>query len=543
MLQATKRNFSAITAHAVDMFFDPCTTARLAKDVEDRVRSQQVRAVVRLTPAMMVANIVNASALVIVLEISDQSTLLSSVWAMAAIAIAVQTLWAYARRRSVLIPATLGKEVVHRVVGSAALFGFIWTVPGLFFLPSVTGSAQAFLGALVTGMIGGGAIALYPIPAAAIVCSGLITAGGLLGLALTGDPVLIGFALIAAAFFFVVSKSILRHSEIFVSEFVGRLEIEGKNQVIERFLEETRASSLYEKKESERRLAHAQKMEAIGQLTGGIAHDFNNLLAIIQGNAELIAVEGKADDTLVKPIMKATATGSDLIQRLLLIARKKALRPQTVDIGQLIGGMVSLLRRTLGAHLCIETLIDSNLWHAMADQCQLEGAILNLSLNARDAMPETGKLVIEAKNASPQTSATLRKLGVGSGEYVQITVRDTGRGMTARVKERALEPFFTTKKFGQGSGLGLSTVFGFTSQSNGHLSLESAVGVGTTVKLFLPRSHSTVRVPSSEITDRRLHHGHGETIVVVEDDTDVPEHRSSAQSGPRLDVAPYTAAH
>ena len=376
----------------------------------------------------------------------------------------------------------------HKVVRNAALFGALWAMPGVYVLPAVSGTAQAFVAALLTGMIGGGALALHPIPAAAIVFLVTVTAGGLIGLARTGDPTLIGFILIALAFFFVVSRNILRHSEVFVSEFVGKLELEEKNRLVAQLLDKTRPAASEEKDRSERRLAQAQKMEAIGQLTGGVAHDFNNLLAAIQGHAELIALEGKADPSLVAPILSATERGSDLVRRLLSVARKQALKPESVDIGQLVAGMTPLLRRTLEASIRIETHVEPTVWSARADPGQLESAILNLVLNARDAMPRGGRLVIDCRNARAATNGPLRRQGARAGEFVQIAVRDKGRGMTAEVRERALEPFFTTKKFGEGSGLGLSTVFGFVRQSGGYLEIESEPGAGTTVRLFLPRS-------------------------------------------------------
>jgi signal transduction histidine kinase len=486
MLQTGKAGVAPRLSWVLD-FGDPCDSIDLSEEMRARVRAQQVRAVTRMTPALMVANIVNACALVIVLCVSHQYSAPAGIWAGLIVMPALWTLWR-ARRGPMPFPATMRAKTCHKLVRSAALFGALWAVPGVYILPAVDGTAQAFTAALLTGMIGGGALVLHPIPAAAMAFQVLVTAGGLFGLARTGDPALIGFILIALAFFFVVSRSILRHSEVFVSEFVGKMELEEKNRLVARLLDQTRSAANEERLHSERRLAEAQKMEAIGQLTGGIAHDFNNLLATIQGNAELISLEGKADPSLVAPIAAATARGSELVRRLLSVARKQPLQPEAVDVGRLVAGMASLLQGTVGPAIMIETHVEPTIWRAMADPGQLQSAILNLVLNARDAMPRGGRLVIDCRNARAGTNDALGHLGTRPGEFVQVAVRDKGRGMTAKVRERALEPFFTTKKFGDGSGLGLAMVFGFVRQSDGHVAIESEPGAGTVVRLFLPRA-------------------------------------------------------
>ncbi len=468
-------------------FGDPCQAIDLSEEARARVRAQQVLAITRMTPPLMIANIVNACALVIVLCVSQQFAPPEGLWALSVVMLALWTLWR-ARRRARPLPTTMRPETCHKVVRSAVLFGAFWAAPGVYILPVVGGTAQVFTAALLTGMIGGGALALHPIPAAAIAFLVIVTAGGLLGLARTGDPALIGFILMTLAFFFVVSRNILRHSEIFVSEFVAKMELEEKNRLVARLLDQTRSAANDAKVRSERRLAQAQKMEAIGQLTGGIAHDFNNLLATIQGNAELIALEGKADPSLVAPITVATARGSGLVRRLLSVARKQPLRPEAVEVDRLVAEMAALLGRSLAPKIRVETHVEPAIWRAWVDPGELRGAILNLVDNAQDAMPRGGRLVIDCRNARAGTSEALQRLGAQAGEFVQVAVRDRGSGMTAEVRERALEPFFTTKKFGEGSGLGLSTVFGFVRQSGGHMAIESEPGVGTVVRLFLPRA-------------------------------------------------------
>ncbi len=257
---------------------------------------------------------------------------------------------------------------------------------------------------------------------------------------------------------------------------------------------------LTEKRSIEDQLRQAQKMESIGQLTGGVAHDFNNLLAVVVGNLETLkrrfeAMFGAQHPPLLR-LMEGALQGADraaaLTRQLLAFSRRQSLDPQPFEPGMLIDGVVALLRRSLGERIAVTTLVPTGIWTAFADTHQLEGALLNLALNARDAMPEGGRLSIAAANA---------------GDYVEISVADTGTGMSQDVLARAFEPFFTTK--GQNSGLGLSQVYGFVKQSGGDAAIESTPGGGTVVRLYLPRFSSA----PIEATG-----GRGELILLVEDD-------------------------
>ncbi len=494
----------------------------LPEDTLARVRARQVYAISRLTLPMMVANIVNAFALLIVMELSGQSSLAIHLWAVCAVPFALYTCFVWYRRQSAPFPLKLGRRTARKAVKNAALLGSIWVIPGLFFLPNTTGVAQSFLIALAAGMIAGGAMALYPLPAAAITYSTVIAVGSFIGFSATGSATMIGFAMVTLAFFFIVVTTVRRHSDVFVSEFVGRLELDRKNILIEQLLEEVQAQASHDRIKSERRLAQAQKMEAIGQLTGGIAHDFNNLLAAIQGHAELIDLEGKADHSLVSPILRSTKRGSDLVRELLSIARKQPLKSQNIDVGAMIETMAPLLSRTLGGRIEIRQDVPADLWQAYADFVHLEGAILNLALNARDAMPNGGALTLECMNASANTSDVLRGIEGATGQYVCVAIRDTGHGMSEEVRQRASQPFFTTKHFGNGSGLGLSTVEGFCAQSGGHMWIQSQEGIGTTIYMFLPRGKDVSKVedPVSEAFETVVL-GNQEHVLVVEDDEEV----------------------
>ena len=243
---------------------------------------------------------------------------------------------------------------------------------------------------------------------------------------------------------------------------------------------------------AEQALRQAQKMEAVGRLTGGIAHDFNNLLTAILGNIDMASRRLSDGDERVRRLLGSARQASDraatLVQRLLSFSRQHPLEVRAVDINRLVQGMSELLRRTIGEPISVETVLAGGLWKAAVDPNQLENAILNLALNARDAMPDGGRLTIETANTHLDESyAAAQGEELSHGQYVMLAVTDSGAGMTQEVKDRAFEPFFTTKPMGAGSGLGLSQVYGFVRQSGGYIKIYSEVGVGSTIKLYFPR--------------------------------------------------------
>jgi signal transduction histidine kinase/ActR/RegA family two-component response regulator len=271
------------------------------------------------------------------------------------------------------------------------------------------------------------------------------------------------------------------------------------------------------------RLMQSQRLEAVGQLTGGVAHDFNNLLTVVMGNAELLVEQAgdkpeSADQRLLaEMIVGAAQRGAALTQQLLAFARKQALSPKPLDVNQLIAQMDSMLRRTLGEHIEIELIRAAGLWQAMVDQGQLENALLNLCLNARDAMPKGGRLTIETANTVLDQAYADTHPEVKPGQYVMLAVSDTGQGISAEHIELVFQPFFTTKEKGKGTGLGLAMVYGFVKQSAGHINIYSEKGHGTAVKLYLPRAlYTQASVP--EAHERVMPTGGKETILVVEDD-------------------------
>jgi CheY-like chemotaxis protein len=267
-------------------------------------------------------------------------------------------------------------------------------------------------------------------------------------------------------------------------------------------------------------------METVGQLTGGIAHDFNNLLQIIAGNLDILRRTIPADSVrLLRPVENAIR-GADraaiLTQRLLAFSRRQPLSPKVIDPNKLVSGMSEMLHRTLGETYSVETVLGSGLWKVEVDPNQLETALLNLAVNARDAMPGGGKLTIETANTHLDRAYAEINSGAIPGQYVVLCVSDTGVGMDRDTVERAFEPFFTTKGVGKGTGLGLSMVYGFVKQSGGHLKIYSEEGEGTTVKIYLPRHHGSVPDTEKGEQDERVPGGDpSATILVCEDDDDV----------------------
>lgn len=274
--------------------------------------------------------------------------------------------------------------------------------------------------------------------------------------------------------------------------------------------------------ESQAALLQSKKMEAVGKLTGGVAHDFNNVLQIIGSNLQLIKIENAANDKIQKrtaSALEGVKRGALLASQLLAFGRRQPLQPGAIDVSVLLSGIHELLRRSLGETVEVATRVQEHVWHALVDANQLENVILNLAINARDAMSGEGRLTIEASNAVLSPASLFKEQELESGEYVLISVADTGSGMSAEVRERAFEPFFTTKPQGEGTGLGLSTAYGFVKQSGGHIEIDSELGHGTVVRLYLPRAERGTAQANTQRKDQdEKPLGGSELILVVEDE-------------------------
>jgi len=279
-----------------------------------------------------------------------------------------------------------------------------------------------------------------------------------------------------------------------------------------------------DRRKAEEQLQQSQKMEAVGQLTSGIAHDFNNLLAVVGGNVDLVVgrlrQDGKSHELLKRALM-AVDRGSRLTQRLLSFSRKQPLDPSPIDVDDLVQGMNDLFERTLGEKFQIELNTSKSLWVCEADASQLESALLNLVINARDAMPSGGVITIETRNVQLREDDLAESDACPPGDYILIAVTDTGSGMSREVLGRVFEPFFTTKQIGEGSGLGLSMVYGFAKQSGGHVSVDSQVDQGTVFRLYLPRSRSSFALDPMEKAGISADMSGQEKVLIVEDDPDV----------------------
>jgi PAS domain S-box-containing protein len=278
------------------------------------------------------------------------------------------------------------------------------------------------------------------------------------------------------------------------------------------------------RKAIEHQFRQSQKMEAVGQLTGGIAHDFNNLLSIIICNLELLLEQlepGTEDHELGDMALAAGLHGAELVKQILAFSRKQNLEPNRIDVNELVESMMNLLSRSLGEQIEIHLEMQSELWTAVADRVQLQTALVNLATNARDAMPDGGQLIIQTENRELDEFYARQFPELTPGSYVMIAVSDTGTGMSAETVERAFDPFFTTKPPGEGTGLGLSMVFGFVKQSGGHVRIYSELDQGTTIQLYLPRTTADSDASSAPQQYQRTPQAKGTHILIVEDNRDL----------------------
>jgi len=299
-------------------------------------------------------------------------------------------------------------------------------------------------------------------------------------------------------------------------------------------------TQIAQREHAEAALRQSQKMEAIGRLTGGIAHDFNNMLAIVLGSLDLLLRRFADADPKLLRFAKDAREGANraavLTQRLLAFSRLQPLKPTSADIARAVNDMAALLRRTLGETIAVETVSAGGLWRAHIDVAELETAILNLAINSRDSMPDGGKLTIETGNAYLDRAYADAEPDVTPGQYVMVAVTDTGAGIAQDILPQVFEPFFTTKPTGHGTGLGLSQVLGFIKQSGGHVRLYSELGVGTTVKLYLPRSLAEHEPPPSHVSISSANERRHQTVLVVEDEPGVREYVIEALADLGYDV-------
>ncbi|MDE1995646.1 MAG: response regulator [Rhizobiaceae bacterium] len=331
------------------------------------------------------------------------------------------------------------------------------------------------------------------------------------------EDLISGVAAIAA-----ISVDNARLFQALQKELAERRRAELELQDVNANLEDRVLAEIGERTKTEQALRQAQKMEAIGQLTGGVAHDFNNLLQVVSGNLQLLSRDVAGNEKAERRIRNAlegVERGSKLASQLLAFGRRQALEPKVVNIGRFVSGIEDMLRRTIGDGIEIEMIRGGGLWNTLIDPVQIENAVLNLAINARDAMNGSGKLTIEVGNAFLDDQYTRLHDDISAGQYVMLAVSDTGTGMPPEIVSRVFEPFFSTKPVGKGTGLGLSMVYGFVKQSGGHIKIYSEVGEGTTIKLYFPRNRQIEDVLA--VNEHGPVTGGSETILVAEDDEQV----------------------
>jgi signal transduction histidine kinase/CheY-like chemotaxis protein len=410
---------------------------------------------------------------------------------------------------SLAIALSLGARWIRIEIGDA-LAGF----PFLTFFGAVV--FAAFLGGLGPGLLAAGLSGL-------LANYYLIEPAGSLALDWPSGWIAMGFyvgttATIVALMHFMVRA----HDKQLASEAALR----ALNAELEQRVEERTAAlrnEMLERSQAQAQVRQMQKMESIGQLTGGVAHDFNNMLAIIIGSLDMAKrrLTGSEHPKVVEAIDNAAEgarRAATLTARLLAYSRQQPLEPKALDANKLVSGMSEMLRRTIGEQVIVETVLAGGLWPVFADGAQLENAIVNLAVNARDAMPGGGKLTIETANADLDDRYARNHAEVTPGQYVMVSVTDSGTGMAPEVVERAFDPFYTTKGVGKGTGLGLSQVYGYVKQSGGHVKIYSEIGQGSTVKIYLPRHVGPAAADAARPERDALPMGSPDQIILVVED-------------------------
>jgi signal transduction histidine kinase/ActR/RegA family two-component response regulator len=481
-----------------------------ADEVIGAVRIEQVAATFRQVPIAVVVNIVNTGITAIVLA-AISSTKLPFLWFGAATLVSIGgwLLWRRYQR------ATLQVENVRawgiRLAAGSLLGGLSWGVGGAVLLPAIPGFGQTFFVSVLGGMCAGGVVLSVPhLPTllAFLLSASLPVAFRLFATGLMADTALAAMIIVFAVALALAGTHLNR---FFTAGLRLRSELNEANIRLR--------AEIAEHRKTEASLHQAQKLEAVGQLTGGIAHDFNNLLTIACGSLELL--EARISDErslrLLRSAQGAMSRGAKLTESLLAFARKQRLEPVVADLNCVVAEMTDLLRRSIGPTVEVRHSLAAALWPTLIDTNQIATAILNIAINARDAMPRGGVLVIETANIRAGDDDLPEE--VVDKDCVLLSMTDTGTGMSPEVIEHAFEPFFTTKEVGKGTGLGLSTVFGLVHQSGGAIRIRSRVGEGTTAEIYLPRAKGASMARTEDASRART--SSGARILVVDDDPDV----------------------
>jgi signal transduction histidine kinase len=509
------------------------------EELDRLVRAEQLRTLNQQIGPVTMANVL-VSSLLVVLYYGAVPTLVLGIWWLAMTVSSLVRLWQRQRYWREGPEADSERWARWLVIGSA-VSGVLWGTAGAIFFTDVL-DFQVLISFVLGGMAAGATTAMpahfpaflvYLIPSFAPLIFSFFSAGdlrhlvmGCMSVVFSGCVLAIGRNISRSlhdAYRLRFENQSLAAQIQLAQEELKEANVHLENRVAERTAELQQSQRSQAQLETE--LHQARRLEAIGQLTGGVAHDFNNLLTVVIGSLELIDDRTRGDTELrevADQAITAARRGAELTRNLLAFSRKQSLQPRPIDPNELVARTVAgLLERTLGENVQLETCLEAGLWNIVVDPAQLETALLNLAINARDAMPDGGALTIETRSVP----AGRMKRAVGGeplvGDYVCISVRDTGCGVPANIRDRVFEPFFTTKTSGEGSGLGLSMVYGFVKQSDGHVELLSEEGQGTEVQLYFPRSERPAEPAPGEPEPLRA--SRGEVILVVEDAAGVRE--------------------
>ena len=484
----------------------------LPNGISIAVRTEQLRAVFRQMPIGLAVNLVNAAlTTVVIVPIAASSCPIIWFFLVAVVSVGRWILWRQYRR------SLSGSERDHiwsRLAVCGSLFaGSCWGFGGMLLFPIVPTSGQIFLTFVIGGMCAGAVVlsaSHLPTLLAFLLSASLPMAVRFLVEGTVADSALGAMVVVFAT---ALSLAGAHLNRFFTEAMRLRFELDEVNLRLRSEMAEHRAT--------EAALRQSQKLEALGQLTGGIAHDFNNLLTVVIGNV-ILASRRASDDSNILPLLQSALRSAErgvaLIQRLLAFARKQHLDPQSVDLGALVASIEDLLQRTVGPAIRLEIATDASLAPALVDANQVELAILNLAINARDAMPVGGTLCISLHNRRAESSSPP---GLTAGDYVLVSISDTGTGMDDATLAQACDPFFTTKEVGSGSGLGLPMVQGFAGQSGGAVQIRSKLGEGTTVEIWLPQAvEPPLGTSSANPSGSAISQGMA-NILLCDDDHDV----------------------
>ena len=470
-----------------------------------RLRGAQINAIVRLTPLTMGASCLNVVILMTTLARIGSIGLPVWIWSATLLALVLRYTqrWRTGRRRDQSRPVT--SKAIRRTVLHGGLYGVLWGILPVLTFASGPLATQLLVSCLIAGMMCAGGFVLAPVPLAGVAYVLSVAAGAFFALLQSAAPVYLGVTALMAVYTCVVIIQVNWNAFLFIDHFLAEAQIQNEVAARERV---------------QARVAHTERMTALGALAGGIAHDFNNTLQTVAGSAELIGRrrnDAGEVQRLAHMILEAAERGGSISRRLLAFARRGALSPEPVDPVAMLSDMRELLRRTLGPSVIVDNTAAPGLPRLLADRHQLETVLLNLASNARDALPNGGTIILSAE------SETVIEHGhqpdLRRGGYLRVSVTDNGIGMDAATLNRAAEPFFTTKPMGEGTGLGLSMAKGFAEQSGGGLTMTSAPGRGTVVTLWLPQTE--VPAAPREKPETPGVAGAARRVLVVDDDPSV----------------------